>query len=108
MSDLAEGKKTLLVTHAFSVLRGKSKEDFLKIFNKKTKTLKDLETVKTIFVETRSLDYALKAIHTRLNEAQKILDGFAMNKEYRGLLELSLLKLFNHSERISASYQAGG
>ena len=108
LSDLAEGKKTLLVTHAFSVLKGKGKENFLKIFTKKTKTLHDLEAVKKIFVETKSLEYALTAINSRLKEAQKILKDLKMNQEYRSLLELSLLKLFNHSERIAKSYQSGG
>ena len=105
LSDLAEGKKTLLVTHAFSVLQGEAKAKFLKIFTQKTKTLKDLETVKKIFIETKSLDYALKAILTRLKEAQKILQVLDMNDEYRNLLRASLLKLFNHSEKIAASYQ---
>ena len=108
LSDLAEGKKTLLVTHAFSVLRGNAKRKFLKIFTKKTKTLKDLETVKKIFVETRSLDYALEAIQPRLNEAQKILNALDMNEEYRKMLEASLLKLFSHSQKIAALYQSGG
>jgi len=107
LSDLAEGKKTLLVTHAFSVLQGKAKKNFLRIFTKKTKTLKDLGTVKKIFVQTNSLNYALDAIHTRLNEAQKILKALNMHEEYRELLGASLLKLFSHSERIAALYQSG-
>jgi len=101
LSDLMESKKTLLVTHAFSVLRGKAKETFLKIFAKKTKTLKDLETVKKIFVEVKSLDYALEAIQTRLNEAQKILERLGMNEKYRGIIRVALLKLFQHSQIIA-------
>ena len=108
LSDLAEGKKTLLVTHAFSVLKGKDKANFLKIFTKKTKTLKDLEAVKKIFVQTKSLEYSLHAINSRLHEAEKILKALKMNEEYRGLLGASLLKLFSHSQRIAASYQAAG
>ena len=108
LSDLAENKKTLLVTHAFSVLRGKAQKEFLNVFNKKTKTLKDLETVKKIFVETKSLEYALDAIHTRLNEAQKILNSLKMNKEYRDILAGSLLKLFNHAQKIADLYQSDG
>ncbi len=108
LSDLAEGKKTLLVTHAFSVLPKRPRARFLKIFAKKTKTLKDLETVKKIFVEAKSLDYALNAINRRLDEAQTILEALKMNPESKGLLKASLLKLFNHSQRIAASYQAAG
>jgi len=105
LSDLAEGKKTLLVTHAFSVLKGKAKAQFLKIFTKKTKSLEDLEKVKKIFVESNSLNYALEAINSRLKESQKIMDGLKMNDRYRNLLNASLLKLFNHSKRIAESYQ---
>ena len=80
----------------------------LNIFAQKTKTPQDLETVKKFFVKTKSLDYALEAIHTRLAEAQKILNSLDMNEEYRSLLEASLLKLFKHSERITALYQSAG
>src|SRR5208283_3894577 len=96
LSDLAEDKKTILVTHAFRTLRGKPRREFLKIFAKKTKTLKDLETIKKIFVEAKSLYYALEAIRTRLTEAQKILRGLSMNEEYRNLIGDSLIKLFRH------------
>ena len=106
LSDLAEGKKTLLVTHAFRVLRGRAKTNFLNVFTKKNKTLKDLETVKKIFVETKSLSYALNAIHVRLAEAQKILNALNMNDKYRDLLKSSLLKLFGHSQKIAALYQS--
>lgn len=112
LSDLVEGKKTILVTHAFSMLKGRAQQKFLKIFTKKTKTLKDLETVKDIFVENKSLHYALEAIQSRLSEAQRILDALDMNEEFRSLLKSSLLKLFNHSKKIAAlypgSYQSGG
>ena len=86
LSDLEEGKKTILVVHAFRTLGNHARAEFLKIFTKKTKTLRDLETIKKIFVETKSLDYALDAIHTRLTEAQKILQGLNMNEEYRSLI----------------------
>jgi len=107
LSDLAEGKKTLLVTHAFSVLKGTARQNFLNVFNKKNISLNDLETVKKIFVETKSLSYALEAIQTRLKEAQKILQALDMNDEYRQLLGGSLLKLFSHSQRIAILYEPG-
>jgi len=106
LSDLQEEKKTILVTHAFRTLRGGSRAEFLKIFTRKTKTLKDLETVKAIFIKTKSLDYALEAIQARLTEAQKILQGLHMNKQYRHLIGSCLIKLFRHSQRIALSCQA--
>jgi geranylgeranyl diphosphate synthase type I len=108
LSDLAEDKKTILVTHAFSHLRGQPRAEFLRIFAKKTKTLKDLESIKKIFVQTNSLNYAFEAIHIRVAEAQKILRGLKMNEEYRALIGNSLIKLFRHSQKIAGSYQTAG
>lgn len=105
LSDLQEGKKTILVTHAFRSLSGRRRTEFVKIFAKKTKTLKDLEAVKKIFIKTKSLDYALEAIQARLKEAQKILQGLRMNEEYRNLIGSCLIKLFGHSQKIALSYR---
>jgi len=107
LSDLAEGKKTILVTHAFSVLTGEAKKKFLAVFNKKTKTLKDLDDVRKIFVQAKSLEYALAAIHVRLKEAQRILNDLKLHEEYRELLKTSLLKLFSASEKMAVLYQSG-
>jgi geranylgeranyl diphosphate synthase type I len=105
LSDLAEEKKTLLVVHAYKHLNGKKRAQFLKIFQKKTKTLTDLEEVKKIFIEVGSLNYALKTVKTRLAKAQKILSSLTMNAEYRLMIEQSLLKLFSHSQKIVDLYQ---
>ncbi len=105
LSDLAEGKKTILVVHANKTLKGKKRSHFLKIFNKETKTLKDLEEVKQIFIESGSLSYSLAAVTSRLKKAQKILSGLKMNGQYRSIIEQSLLKLFSHSQRIVDLYQ---
>lgn len=101
LSDLAEGKKTIMVVHAYRTLKGKKKTDFLKIFQKKTKTHKDLEEVKRIFIESGSLEYALSAVNTRLAKAQKILNALDMHDEYRDILSQALLKLFRHSQMIA-------
>ncbi|MBI3602791.1 MAG: polyprenyl synthetase family protein [Candidatus Omnitrophica bacterium] len=108
LSDLAEGKKTILAVHAYRTLKGPQRAQFLKIFHKKTKTLGDLEKVKTIFIEAGSLGYALRAVKTRLAQAQKILSSLKMNQAYRILIEQSLLKLFSHSQKIVDSYQPHG
>ncbi len=105
LSDLAEEKKTIMVVHAYKTLKGKTRAQFLKIFSKKTKTLSDLETVKKIFIESGSLNYALKHVNSRLTKAQAIMAELKMNAEYKSLIEQSLLKLFSHSQKIVALYQ---
>lgn len=106
LSDLAEGKKTLMVVHAYKTLKGVRRERFLKIFNKKTKSLKDLGKVKEIFITAGSLRYALKAIKSRLHKAHRILQNLKIHRPYRDLIEQSLLKLFTHSQRIKDLYQS--
>ena len=108
LSDLAEGKKTILTVHAYRTLKNKKRATFLKVFNKKTKTLADLEKFKSVLVEAGSLNYALKAVKFRLSKAQKVLSGLKMNREYKNLIEQSLLKLFAHSQRIVDLYQPHG
>ena len=105
LSDLAEGKKTILVIHAYKTLTGVSRKRFLEIFNKETKTLADLEEVKKIFITSGSLSYALEAVTSRLKKAQKILSVLKMNPYYRSMIEESLLKLFSHSQKIVDLYQ---
>ena len=105
LSDLAEGKKTILTIHAYQHLKGAKQAAFLKIFNKKTKTLADLEAVKKILVDAGSLNYALAALETRLKKAQKILDTLHMNATYKKVIYDALMKLFAHSSAVVSSHQ---
>ncbi|MBI4309688.1 MAG: polyprenyl synthetase family protein [Candidatus Omnitrophica bacterium] len=103
LSDLAEGKKTLLVCHANRVLQGKAKTAFLKIFNRPRKTLQDLEAIKKIFIKAGSLDYALDAVAVRLKQSQHILNSLKIHPPYKNLLGGLLLKLFTQSQTIRNS-----
>ena len=106
LSDLAEGKKTLLICHANRILKGKAKTEFLKIFNKPKKTLQDLEAVKKILIKTGSLDYALEAVASRLAKSQKIMKSLRMHPQYKNTLAEALLKLFSQSQSIAKDYLA--
>ncbi len=105
LSDLAEGKKTILTIHAYRTLKGKTKAEFLSILNKKTKTLKDLETVKAMLIKSGSLKYALDALETRLKKSQTLLSKLSMNAQYKGIINAAILKLFSHSQQLVASQQ---
>lgn len=105
LSDLAEGKKTLLVVHANRTLKGKKKAEFLKIFNKSNKTLADLEDIKKLFIASNSLDYSLNAVASRIQRSQKIIKQLNMHPEYKNLLNSLLLKLFAQSQHIAQRYQ---
>ena len=104
LSDLEEQKKTLLIVHAFKMLKGKGRAKFLKIFLKPKKTLADLEAVKKILVNAGSLAYALKAVRTRTLKADAILQRLTMTPKYRSLIGTSLFKLFQQSQSIADAW----
>jgi geranylgeranyl diphosphate synthase type I len=101
LSDLAEGKKTLLVCHAYEHLRGNPRKDFLRIFNKPTKTMADLIAVKNIFVNSGSLEYALKSIRSRVIKSDAILKKLTLRDKYRRLIIESLFTLFSQSQSVA-------
>lgn len=105
LSDLAESKKTLLVCHAYHVLKGHQRQRFLKIFSKKTKTHADLVAVQHIFTQAGSLDYCLQQIRSRLKQSVKILNNLKMTPKYKQLIEQCLFQLFQHSETLAHQFQ---
>ncbi len=105
LSDLAESKKTLLVCHAYRVLKGQERQKFLKIFSKNKKTYNDLIAVRQIFIQAQSLSYSLEQIQRRLAESLKILQNLQMAPKYKKLIEKCLFQLFKHSEILGRQYQ---
>ena len=101
LSDLDEKKKTLLIVHAARTLKGKKYAAFLKIFAKPKKTLRDLQTVKALLIESGSLPYALSAVKSRAQKANKILGSLSMHARYRALIGKSLFTLFQQSQNVA-------
>ena len=105
LSDLAESKKTLLVCHAYRVLKGKNKKKFLETFSKSKKTYADLVAVRKIFIQAGSLNYSLEQITVRLKQAEKLMKNLKMKPQYKKLIQECLFKLFQHSEILARQYQ---
>jgi len=101
LSDLAESKKTILVCHANTTLRGAKKARFIQHFTKSKKTYSDLVVIRKIFIDSGSLLYSLKAIQERLRKAKAIFEDLTMSDTYRSLIDQSLFKLFQHSQKIA-------
>jgi len=101
LSDLAEQKKTILVSHAFSRMDNKEKKVFRALFEKPKKTHADLRAARKIFLQHGSLSYSLEAVKIREEKARKLLDSLSIKDQHRKLIKESLLTLFRHSERIA-------
>ncbi|MBU0469634.1 MAG: polyprenyl synthetase family protein [Candidatus Omnitrophica bacterium] len=94
LSDLAESKKTLLVAHAYENLKSKDKKLFIDCFNKPKKTYKDLLNIRSIFINSGSLDYCRAAIETRLKEGHKVLDSLKIKPACKKNIETILAQTF--------------
>ena len=101
LSDLMEGKKTILVAHAYGHLRGMARKEFLRIFAKPKKTFSDLADVRKIFIASGSLEYALKAVRVRAIKADAILKRLTLRDKYRDLIAQALFKLFRQSQDVA-------
>ncbi len=104
LSDLAESKKTLMVCHAYQTLKGQSRKKFLARFNKSLKTYQDLIVIRKVFLDTGSLRYSLGEIEKRVNKAMEILKDLRMRQPYKGTIENTIVKLFEHSKIIAQHY----
>ena len=104
LSDLTESKKTILVCHAYRVLKGGERQKFLKIFAKPRKAYADLVAIRKIFIRAGSLAYSLNQINTRLEQSLKLLHKLKMSPKYRQLIEKCLSQLFRHSQTLASHY----
>jgi geranylgeranyl diphosphate synthase, type I len=101
LSDLAESKKTLLVSHAYNELNGVARKNFTALFSKPQKTYKDLLAVRKIFIETGSLAYCLNHIQNRINKTKKIIDQLTMRDPFKSSITKIIYDLFGQSQRIA-------
>ena len=104
LSDIEESKKTILVCHAYKTLKGKDRENFIKYFSKDKITPKDLKTIKRIFIEGGSLNYAFDHVKQRLTRSEVIMNQLIMKPKYKKLVKQSFDQLFKHSQRIADTY----
>ncbi len=99
LSDLEEGKKTLLVWHAFHHLPVEKRRRLVRIFDKRRKDAEDLRAVQRLFREAGSLDHSLEEIRRRIAEAEAVLARLKMRPRSRRLLRELLRRLFAPSVR---------
>ncbi|MCG2711995.1 MAG: polyprenyl synthetase family protein [Candidatus Omnitrophica bacterium] len=86
LSDLQEGKKTLLIWHAYTHSGKQQKDNLKKILNKNKVTRKDLDTARRIITDTGSLEYAKAQIKILLKSSTSILKNLKMKPAYKKAL----------------------
>jgi geranylgeranyl diphosphate synthase type I len=88
LSDINEGKKTLLISKAYQNSNSKGRKLINSALKKKKITHKDLKAIGQIVKKSGSLDYAKKAIEERFLQSQKLLSNIKMRKAIKKELNL--------------------
>lgn len=87
LSDLNEGKKTLLVWKTYQNLKGKDKKKLKNLLEKKKKSYKDLAAFRKMIKSSGSYEYCAGITRSLLKEASCLSKKLKMKKEYKSLLE---------------------
>lgn len=86
VSDILEGKATLLISHALEKSNPKQKRVLKELYGKSLINETEIEEVKKIFLETRALDFSnIKKIEYA-DCAKKLIEKLHLNKEKKELL----------------------
>lgn len=93
LSDLAEGKKTLLVLRAYKTLPPKDKKTIRELLGKKKRTRGDLLKFRDLVKESGADEYCLKKIKSIHSKAERIMRDLNMNKKYKCVLSEFLNKI---------------
>ena len=93
LSDLLEGKKTLLVFKAYSALKKTDKVLFKKLFEKENKTKKDLTKLKQLIEKTNAKSLCLKKATDFLKKSEIIYSSLNMKKTYKSALYMLIQQL---------------
>lgn len=86
LTDIREGKKTILIWRSYNLASGRDKLLIRRIFEKDNPGIADLKTIRRIIENTGSLLWAKKEIQSLKRESQVILDSSKMKEAYRDAL----------------------
>ncbi len=86
LSDMREGKKTVLSLHFVQNAAGVDKEKFNKIYGNQNANENDLEIIKDLFVKSGSLEFANNMCRVYIDKANKILDEMNVNENQKQTL----------------------
>ncbi|EKD49321.1 MAG: hypothetical protein ACD_63C00180G0002 [uncultured bacterium] len=86
-SDIKEGKRTLLVTHALKDGTKAQQRKIRSVLGNAKATKKDIDEVRKIFIETGSLEYSKNLAKEFAKKSRSIAGGMEIKKEGKDFLE---------------------
>lgn len=95
LTDLQEGKRTILIWYAYNHSGRKDKVYIKKILSKKNVTRSDLSKMKDIIRASGALDFARKEIACLIKKAKAVNSSSGMKPQYKKFLDTYPSKLLN-------------
>lgn len=86
LSDMREGKKTVLSLHFIQNATDVDKEKFDKIYGNENSNENDLEMIKNLFVKSGSLEFANNMCRVYIDKANEILGKMNVNANQKQML----------------------
>ncbi len=87
ISDIVEGKFTLLINTVLGLLKGETKRRFIKLFTKEKKSDKDIERIKNIIQKSGALEKSLKKMGQLFEKASVNLNRLTIDKKEKEILK---------------------
>ncbi len=94
ISDITEGKFTLLISRTLKLLKGKKQTDFKQLFLLKNKKISDIEKIKNIIIESGAYEKSYKRMQYLFRTALKNVELLKIKSEYKNILK-DLIYLLN-------------
>jgi len=88
-SDIAEGKKTLIVVRAMESLRGMERDRLAKLLHKTKKSKKETDEIFKLLKESGAIEYAKQKSRGYINNAKKSLEKIPDSKAKDELLRIA-------------------
>ena len=83
LTDIREGKKTILIWYAYRNSTKRVRDAIKRIFTKKKAGLKDLEKIRSVIRESGAIDYAKKEVKELIRKADENLRFSSMKPAYK-------------------------
>lgn len=97
-SDIEEGKNTLLITQALKKADKKQKDILDEYYGKREINLEEVAQIKTIFTDTKALEYSEVRAGEYVKMAKKLIPEITHNIDHQNLLEQMSDYLVNRSK----------
>ncbi len=97
ISDIIEGKFTLLIKYTFEKLNPDEKDKFISLFLKRNKTLKEIKLIKEVIKNSGGLTHTLKKMKQYINSAKKRLQYLRLSSKKMDIF-ISLIHLIENLE----------